>query len=89
MKILFVLPLAFLLVACNGNDEIASTSLPPVPTDIKMCFRAAVDDIPKGRDLTQAEVESLWKIERVRNKVMRQCGNRILAWYGQLRAGWK
>ncbi|WP_407122726.1 hypothetical protein [Bradyrhizobium sp. STM 3561] len=39
--------------------------------------------------LTVAEVESLWKQDRVRLVVEQRCGKRFLAWYGDLRKGWK
>lgn len=36
-----------------------------------------------------AEVESLWKNDRVRLAVNRQCGARMLQWYESLRVNWK
>lgn len=77
-----------LLAGCEVSGNGASVRLPPAPADIQMCFRQSGVVIP-NRALTVADVESLWKQDRVRLVVMQRCGNRILAWYDQLRAGWK
>jgi hypothetical protein len=75
-----------LLTACGPSGSVkTSVSLPPVPADIQVCFNgSAVVDVPR-RALTRADVESLWKKDRIRNVVLRNCGNRFLAWYGDLR----
>jgi hypothetical protein len=42
-----------------------------------------------AKALTVAEVESLWKQDRVKQAVLRQCGQRFLAWYGDLQKRWR
>lgn len=87
-QLLVLLPIAVLLGGCPGRDETAQVSLPPVPTDIKTCFREAGIVVPH-KDLTQAEIESLWKNDRLRLKVQNKCGKRFLTWYEDLRSKWK
>ena len=91
MKRLLIIPLALtllLLAACGPSDRSSSTSAPPpVPADIQTCFRAAAG-IPE-KALTAGDVESLWKIDRVRVAVNARCGGRLLAWYEDLRKNWR
>lgn len=87
MKALAILALLF-LAACTPPGTSASGSLPGVPADIQACFRHSAVAIP-DRALTVADVESLWKQDRVRLAAMRRCGARILAWYGDLQVNWK
>lgn len=77
-----------LLSGCGPDGATVSGSLPPVPADIQQCFRVGVSKVPP-RALTIAEVESLWKIDRIKNVVMQRCGNRFIAWYDSLRVNWK
>jgi hypothetical protein len=77
-----------LLAGCETSSDTSPSKLPPAPADIQACFRQSGVFIP-DRALTVAEVESLWKQDRIRIAVMQRCGNRLLAWYGELRAGWK
>lgn len=41
------------------------------------------------KDLTIAEVEALWKVDRYRLAVNKRCGVRLLQWYESLRVNWK
>jgi hypothetical protein len=79
--------IAMQLAACGPSDNVSPSQLPHPPADIQSCFRSAVG-IP-DRALTVAEVEALWKQDRVRLAVNRLCGQRILAWYADLQANWK
>jgi hypothetical protein len=77
-----------LLAGCGPSDNATPvSSLPYPPSDIQTCFRGAAN-IP-DRALTMAEVETLWKQDRIRSVVEAKCGKRLLAWYGQLQADWK
>lgn len=77
------------LSGCFESDSGTTPGkLPPVPADIQSCFREALP-MQQPRAFTVAEVESLWKDDRIRNVVLRQCGNRFLEWYNSLRRGWK
>lgn len=86
----YALPLlaALFLAGCNQTGLVPGT-LPTVPADIQTCFRTnGVVRVPE-KTLTVAEVESLWKQDRVRAVVLRKCGNRLLAWYNALQREWK
>jgi hypothetical protein len=61
--------------------------LPTVPADIQSCFRKGAAVLP-DKALSVAEVEELWKQDRIRNAVMQRCGKRMLAWYEDLRKSW-
>lgn len=87
MKALVLLAV-LILAGCTPPRDTPSGSLPGVPADIQACFRKAAVTIP-NRALTVADVESLWKQDRVRFVAMRQCGNRFLAWYSDLQRDWK
>jgi hypothetical protein len=77
-----------LLVGCGpSTDGQSPGQLPHPPADIQTCFRGVVG-VP-NKALTVAEVESLWKLDRVRVLVNQRCGNRLLSWYESLRARWK
>lgn len=85
-----LLAVGVLLGGCPGNDYATSpSSLPSVPADIQDCFRTAYGVAVPARTLTVAEIESLWKSDRVKLAVTRKCGVRFLAWYGDLQRGWK
>ena len=87
LTILALLAIGGLLGGCFEGTSPAG-SLPGVPADIQTCFRKAAVVIP-DRALTVADVESLWKRDRKTLVIQRQCGNRFLAWYGDLQRGWK
>ena len=74
------------LAACGPSTE-AKVDLPYPPSDIQVCFRGAAS-IP-DRALSIAEVETLWKQDRIRAVVQARCGTRLLAWYNDLRTNWK
>lgn len=76
------------LAGCETSGSTPANQLPPVPTDIQMCFRASAAVIPE-RELTAYDVESLWKSDKVKFIVMKKCGNRFVSWYETLRASWK
>ena len=78
-----VLPLA----ACGPSEQTVPSQLPHPPADIQSCFRSAVG-LP-DKDLTIAEVEALWKVDRYRLAVNKRCGVRLLQWYESLRVNWK
>jgi hypothetical protein len=75
-------------VLLGGCPADGPGQLPPVPADIQACFRNGPVAIP-SKALTAAEVEELWKDDRVQTVVMQRCGNRFLSWYDKLRAGWR
>lgn len=78
---------ALALAACNPQST-TSGQLPTVPADIQACFRTGPVKVPQ-KALTVAEVESLWKQDRVRVAVQRACGQRFLAWYSDLQKRWR
>lgn len=75
------------LAACQPSST-TSGQLPTVPSDIQACFRGGPAKVPQ-KSLTVAEVESLWKQDRVKQVVLRACGERFLAWYGDLQKSWR
>lgn len=79
---------ALLLAGCGPDGKPTVSQLPTVPADIQACFRQGPVPITKAA-LSVAEVESLWKEDRVRAVVLRQCGQRFLAWYGDLQKRWQ
>lgn len=85
--ILILALIAPLLGACGPSDNVSVASLPYPPSDIQTCFRGAANLPDKA--LTMAEVEALWKQDRIRAVVEAKCGRRLLAWYTQLQADWK
>lgn len=76
-----------LLAGCAPSNSVTST-LPTVPTDIQVCFRQSAMKVPE-KALTVAEVESLWKQDRVKQAALRRCGQRLITWYESIRRGWK
>lgn len=76
------------LCACgvSSNDK-AKEQLPYPPADIQSCFRGAAN-IP-DRALSVADVEALWKQDRIRAVAEAQCGKRLLEWYQTLQANWR
>ena len=76
-----------MLAGCQPSGT-TSGQLPTVPADIQACFRQGPVKVPR-KGLTVAEVESLWKQDRVRSAVMQACGQRFLAWYGDLQKRWR
>lgn len=83
----FALLLAVSLAGCDSGP--IEGSLPTVPADIQACFRTNGPVKVPQKALTIAEVESLWKEDRVRAVVLRKCGDRFLNWYEGLRTNWK
>jgi hypothetical protein len=78
---------AGLLVALTGcaskpapTPVIVRTNLIAIPADLRKCVETSGVDIP-DRALTIAEVEKLWKQDRVRIAVLRNCAKRALAFY--------
>lgn len=80
--------IAMPLSGCFESDSTSPGKLPSVPADISICFRDS-GAVPQPKALTVAEVESLWKQDRVQVVVLKKCGNRFLAWYNSLRRRWK
>jgi hypothetical protein len=84
-----VLPLA----ACdpfdpNGGAPPPNTQLPAPPASLRTCLKVNGVEIP-DRDLTVAEVERLWKTDRLRFVAVSKCGNRLLEWIDDLRKRWR
>lgn len=82
--------LACLLIplgACASSGSLPRSQLPALPADVTTCFRDVVD-VP-DRALTVAEVEQLWKQDRVRAAASKRCGARLVNWYGALRGAWR
>lgn len=89
MRIFAAAIVCLFLVGCTDeNGPTPTTKLPPVPADLQKCFRES-GVVVSDRDLTVADVESLWKIDRFRIVVMRKCGQRLIAWYDELRVNWR
>ena len=86
-----MLAIVLMSIPLGGCPELGKPGgeLPPVPADIEACFREAIGVNVPVRKLTRAEVEALWKVDRVQIVVTRKCGFRFIAWYDDLRAGWK
>lgn len=78
----------FALALAGCQQSTTQGELPTVPADIQACFRGGPVGVPQ-KALTVAEVESLWKQDRVKQVVLRQCGQRFLAWYGDLQKRWR
>lgn len=81
--------IALALAGCQPNAATVQGQLPTVPADIQSCFRDNSPVKVPRKALTVAEVESLWKEDRVRAVVLRKCGQRFQAWYGDLQRGWR
>lgn len=79
---------ALALAACTPPGP-ASSQLPMAPADIQSCFRTNGPVKVPQKALTIAEVESLWKEDRVRAVVIRKCGDRFLTWYASLQKSWR
>jgi hypothetical protein len=60
-----------------------NADVPPVPADMQLCPREAVT-VP-GRDLTDAEVERLWKTDRASLALLNGCFLRLLCQYADVR----
>jgi hypothetical protein len=90
MKFILVgaVALAGLMLAGCQPSTTVSGSLPTVPADIQACFRGGPVKVPQ-KALTVAEVESLWKEDRIRQVVLRKCGSRFIAWYTDLQKRWQ
>lgn len=86
-RAIFMLAALALLGGCAKPGQVTS-QLPAVPSDIQTCFRQGPVVITKTA-LTVADVESLWKKDRVRLVVERKCGTRFLAWYADLQKRWQ
>lgn len=87
MKLIIALVAAALLAGCTATTT-TRAQLPVVPADIQTCFRHGAADVPQ-RALSVAEVEALWKKDRVRIVVIQTCGERFLAWYSDLQKEWR
>lgn len=79
--------LGALLAGCSPSGSVSS-ALPTVPADIQVCFRQEAVKVPQ-KALTVAEVESLWKQDRVRIVALRRCGQRLVTWYDGIRKAWQ
>lgn len=86
MKYVVVIAAALALAGCQPATT--QGELPTVPSDIQVCFRSGPVKVPV-KSLTIAEVESLWKQDRIRTVVMQKCGQRFLAWYDDLQKRWQ
>ncbi len=86
------MPLALtvlLLAACGPSDRAApSAGLPPPPADLRACLARAPAEVPE-RALSVGDVERGWKEDRRIQAAVRGCGQRLAAWYEDLRKGWR
>lgn len=90
LAVLPVLLLAgVLLGGCPSNEVASPGSLPTVPADIQACFRDAAGTAIPNRALTVAEIESLWKTDRVQVVVLKKCGTRFINWYNNIQKRWR
>jgi hypothetical protein len=89
MKYILVTAAALALAGCQPSATTVQGQLPTVPADIQACFRANGPVKVPHKALTVAEVESLWKEDRVRAVVLRKCGQRFQAWYDDLQKRWR
>ena len=80
--------IALALAGCQQTTTVQG-QLPTVPADIQACFRTNGPVKVPHKALTVAEVESLWKEDRVRAVVLRKCGQRFQAWYDDLQKRWR
>jgi len=87
MKFILVGVIALALAGCQPASTVSGI-LPTVPADIQACFRTNGPVKVPQKALTVAEVESLWKEDRVRAVVLRKCGSRFMAWYTDLQKRW-
>lgn len=85
---LLVAALAIALGGCQPGTTVQG-QLPTVPADIQSCFRDNSPVKVPRKALTVAEVESLWKEDRVRAVVLRKCGQRFHVWYDELQKRWR
>lgn len=78
--------IAMILTACARLDEPQTFApLPSAPGDIVACFdEPGLSRIP-DRDLTVADVERLWAQDRLRAIALQRCGERLLAWFDNIR----
>lgn len=75
-----------LLAGCVASAKpplVVGFAFPPVPADIRTCFKGVVA-VP-AKNLSVAEVETLWKQDRVRVVVNKTCGERFILWYEDLK----
>jgi hypothetical protein len=88
MLLAFPLMLLGALAGCGSSPKplpvVVPTRLIEIPADIRACVSTSGVAIPE-RALTIAEVESLWKQDRVRIAVVRGCLKRALAFYDEQR----
>jgi hypothetical protein len=79
---MLTLPVA--LTACGEKKAppviVIKPNLIEIPADLRACVAVSGVKIPQ-RALTVAEVERLWKDDRVRFAVVRGCFRRALAFY--------
>jgi hypothetical protein len=84
MPLASMLVLLVALTACAKAPAptpiVVKTNLIAIPADLRKCVETSGVDIP-DRALTIAEVERLWKQDRVRIAVLRGCAKRALAFY--------
>lgn len=80
---MLMLPLG--LTACVNKPKpppvvVIKPNLIEIPADLRACAETSGVAIPAG-PLTVAQVERLWKDDRVRIAVLRNCARRALAFY--------
>jgi hypothetical protein len=97
MLIIPALCAGLLLAACDGDEQqyrlaqqpgVTAVTLPPLPTDIAACLKKSGVKVP-NRALTVEEVERFWKTDRLTLVVMRNCGDRVLAFYNAIRGKYR
>ena len=86
---ILMLPLG--LTACVKREAppppvvVIKPNLIEIPADLRACAETSGVEIPKG-GLTVAQVEMLWKNDRIRIAILRKCARRALAFYDAQRA---
>lgn len=67
-----ILLLTLALAGCQTTSVAVNVKFPPVPKDIAACLKQQGVEVPQ-RDLTVAEVEALWKRDRLTIKAIKAC----------------
>lgn len=92
MKLAATIIAAGLLLAGCDDEQMhnlpPNTRLPPLPVSLRQCLQRSGVAVPHRR-LTVGEVERLWRTDRLTIVAMRQCGNRINAFYNTLQKRWR
>lgn len=92
LRILAVLCLATPLVACNPSADPrhkTNVKIPRAPEAVRKCINETNLVTIPNRDLSVAEVERLWKNDRLRFVIVKKCGQQLDQWQEQLHSRWR